>query len=903
VNEGAIVIEGARTHNLKNVRCAIPRASLTVVTGVSGSGKSSLAFDTLYAEGQRRYVECMSTYARQFLERMPRPDVDAITGVPASIAIEQRNGVRNARSTVGTVTEVSDYLRLLYARIGIVHCCKCGRVVARDSAQSAADRVLAECAGARLFVVAKPILDEESLAKAGWTRRHEGKVLIDRLAAERGRLIEALEAGFSVGGGRAEVHSESGDVWRFDEAYGCTHCGTSSKPPVPALFSFNSPLGACEECQGFGRVIGIDLDKVIPDHRKSLADGAIALFQTPSNAECQDDLVRLAKKHKVRLDVPFAELSAKERGWVIEGDPDYRPGGWKRGQWYGVRGLWKYLETKKYKMHVRVLLARYRGYDPCAACAGTRLREEARAIKIGGRSIAELEALAVDELRPLLAALPSTLTKQARATADHLLHEIESRLAYLEEVGLGYLSLARQARTLSGGESQRIALASALGAQLTGTLYVLDEPSIGLHPRDSHRLVKVLRKLTARGNTVVVVEHDPEIMREADHVIDLGPAAGKNGGEVVFAGPYAELLRDRSSPTGAFLRAREHRHAPPQPPGEDWIEIAAARAHNLKSIDVRFPAGRFDVITGVSGSGKSSLIVDVLYANALRARGQAVDYVGPCAGVRGLDRFAEVVLVDQSPPARSSRSNPATYLKAMDELRKRFAATSAAEHLGLGAGAFSFNVAGGRCETCQGQGTVTLEMHFLADLTVPCDSCDGRRFGDKVLGVKWRGCSILDCLDLTVDEALDRFADDDKLCARLRPFAEVGLGYLQLGQSTSTLSGGESQRLKLAAHLHAGSGSTLFLLDEPTTGLHGRDVEVLVAALRRLVDAGHTVLAIEHNLDFIRSADWVVDLGPEGGEAGGRLVCAGPPDEIARDRSSHTGRALAALLRAERRRG
>ena len=936
----AIVIDGARTHNLKGVRCAIPRGALTVITGVSGSGKSSLAFDTLYAEGQRRYVESMSIYARQFLERMPRPDVDSINGVPPAIALEQHNGVRNARSTVGTVTEISDYLRLLFARIGIVYCPACGSLVMRDTAQAAADRVLATVDGARVQLVAPvplaggdPRVRLDELLRDGYRRLLiDGKLVdadalddealrtmrtlpmvVDRLRAtkdDRGRLTDALQSAFALGQGRAEAHAEGCDEpLIFDEGFSCAKCGHVLKPPTPALFSFNSPLGACETCQGFGRVIGIDLDKVIPDARKSLADGAIAPFQTPSNAECQDDLVKLAKKHKtVRLDVPWGKLNKKEQKWVLDGDPDYRPGGWRHGQWYGVRGFFAYLETKKYKMHVRVLLARYRGYDPCHACEGTRLRAEARCVKIGGRSIAELEAMSVGELAPFVHALSPTLPKQARATAGPLIVEIENRLGYLQEVGLAYLSLGRQARTLSGGESQRIALASALGAQLTGTLYVLDEPSIGLHPRDSHRLVRVLRKLTERGNTVVVVEHDPEIMREADHVIDLGPGAGARGGEVVFAGSYPELLRDPNATTGRFLRGRERplavESAPPIVRDEgEWIRIAGARAHNLKSIDVAFPVGKFSVVTGVSGSGKSTLVVDVLYANALRARGQAVDFVGACDELSGIDRFADVVLVDQSPLARSSRSNPATYLKAMDELRKRFAATSAAEHLALPAGAFSFNVEGGRCEGCQGQGTLTLEMHFLADVTVVCDRCNGRRFSEKVLGVKWKGLSILDCLQLTVDEALERFFDDRKLCNKLGPFAEVGLGYLTLGQSTSTLSGGESQRLKLAAHLHAGAGATLFLLDEPTTGLHGADVEVLVAALRRLVAAGHTVLAIEHNLDFMRRADWLVDLGPDGGDAGGQLVVDGTPEEVAHHRTSHTGRALAPIVRTARKRG
>ena len=933
---GAIHIEGARTHNLKNVRVEIPRAALTVVTGVSGSGKSSLAFDTLYAEGQRRYVESMSTYARQFLERMVRPDVDSVTGVPPSIAIEQRNGVRNARSTVGTVTEISDYLRLFFARVGEMHCPKCDALVVRDTASMAADRTIAavgaaagaalgaEAGGARVHVAARSKLHVEELVRAGYQRLHavgdEIGVLVDRVvdpSSDRGRLVEAFATAFALGDGRAEAWIGERQL-RFDEGLACSHCGTTLRAPEPALFSYNSPLGACDTCQGFGRVIGIDLEKVVPDARKTLREGAIALFQTKSNRECQDDLEKLAQKrkgaHKVPLDVPWAELHERERCWVLDGDPGYKAGGWRRGQWYGVRGLWRYLESKKYKMHVRVLLARYRGYDECPECRGTRLRKEALAVRVGGKTIAELEAMPVGELPAFLAGL--SLGKQARATAEPILHELGSRLHYLDEVGLGYLSLIRQARTLSGGEAQRIALASALGANLTGTLYVLDEPSVGLHPRDTHRLIRVLKQLVARGNTVVVVEHDADIMREADAVIDLGPGAGARGGEIVFAGSYEALVRDRDSVTAQFLRSRE-RSAPSVTPREvlreappSWLTIRGARAHNLRGIDVALPVGRFSCLTGVSGSGKSSLLVDVLHGNALRLRGQPVDSVGACDALEGLDAFADVVLVDQAPLGRSSRSNPATYLKAMDELRARFAKTSDAERLGLGAGAFSFNVSadkgGGRCEVCGGHGTQTLEMHFLADVTVVCDGCDGRRFNGKTLGVKWHGLSILDCLELTVDEALATFAqleDGKKLVARLQPFADVGLGYLKLGQATATLSGGESQRIKLAAHLSPGAGPTLFLLDEPTTGLHGRDVEVLLAALARLLEAGHTVVAIEHNLDFIRRADWLVDLGPEGGVGGGALVCAGSVDEVAACRASHTGRALAARMQRERRRG
>jgi excinuclease ABC subunit A len=929
----SIILEGVRTHNLKNVRVTIPRGALTVITGVSGSGKSSLAFDTLYAEGQRRYVESMSTYARQFLARMQRPDVDSVENVPPAIAIEQRNSVRNARSTVGTVTEISDYLRLLFARAGEVHCPKCDALVARDTAQAAADRVLGEADGRRVHLIARSTIAIPELLRTGYHRLFvDGKIvelegaeqppgrslplLIDRLkvsAEDRGRLADALYSGFALGGGRVEVVVEDGPTLKFDEGFSCSECDTQLRVPDPALFSHNSPLGACDTCQGFGRVIGIDLEKVIPDGKKSLREGAVAMFQTPSNKECQDDLEKLAKKHRVRLDVPWRELEERERAWVLDGDRGYKAGGWRHGQWYGVRGLWKYLESKKYKMHVRVMLARYRGYDPCTSCGGARLRKEALAVRLGGKNIAEVEALPVENALEFLSSL--TLGKQARATAEPILRELDSRLRYLADVGLGYLTLARQARTLSGGESQRIALASALGAQLTGTLYVLDEPSVGLHARDTHRLLRVLRRLTERGNTVVVVEHDPDVMRAADHVVDLGPGPGARGGSIVFAGSYDELLRERDagSATAKWLRAREMRREPNVIRGGDderVVTIAGARANNLRAVDVRFPVGKFSVVSGVSGSGKSSLVVDVLYGNALRQRGQACDFVGACDRVGGLDAFGDIVLVDQAPLGKSTRSNPATYLKAMDELRARFAATRDAERLGLAAGAFSFNVSaekgGGRCEACGGHGTVTLEMHFLSDVTISCEACDGKRFSDAVLGVRWNGLSIRDCLELTVDEAVAKMPLEKKLVSRLQPFIDVGLGYLKLGQPTATLSGGESQRLKLAAHLGPGANKaqpTLFLLDEPTTGLHGADVEVLLAALARLIDAGHTVIAIEHNLDFIRRADFVVDVGPEGGADGGMIVAEGTPEELAACRASHTGRALASIGRGERKRG
>ena len=930
----AIVIDGARTHNLRVIHCEIPHQALTVVTGVSGSGKSSLAFDTLYAEGQRRYVESMSTYARQFLERLQRHDVDSVSGILPAIALEQRNSIRNARSTVGTVTEVSDYLRLLFARIGEVHCHSCDGQVARDTAQAATDAVLKRFANGRGVVIAQvqvgrsdSVTRFDELRKQGYHRLFlDGKLVGEEVEAEtlrplrslpavvdrlqfsidaRSRLADALHSAFALGEGRAEVHADGEAPLYFNEGYVCSSCGHELKVPTPALFSFNSPIGACPECQGFGRAVGIDFDKVIPDGRKSIEQGAIAPFQTPSNRDCQRDLMRANKALKaLRSDVPWSELSAAEKKWVIEGDVDYKRGDWKRGKWYGINGFFKYLEGKKYKMHVRVLLARYRGYGLCGGCHGARLRQEALAVRVGTKhdqkSIAELDIMPISALRPFLRALEIDLPKQTRLTAQRLFSEVDSRLSYLDRVGLGYLTLARQARTLSGGESQRIALASALGAQLTGTLYVLDEPSVGLHPRDTARLTAVLKQLTERGNTVVVVEHDPDLMAAADHILDLGPGAGAHGGSVVFSGPYGQLIKKGDSSTGRYLRTRQPSQFADTSSVREKISIIGARANNLQNIDVEFPVGKLSTVSGVSGSGKSSLVVDVLHAQALRARGKPVDSVGECKKISGLDRFTDVILVDQSPLGRSSRSNPLTYLGAMDELRKLFSKTSDARKLGLLARSFSFNVStekgGGRCEACQGQGTLTLEMHFLADVTVVCDRCWGKRFGEKVLGVKWNSLSILDCLRLTVDQALQRFASEKKLTSRLKPFAEVGLGYLALGQPTATLSGGESQRLKLAAHLHAPEGRSLFILDEPTTGLHGLDVAVLLSVLRRLVAVGHTLIVVEHNLDFIAASDYLVDLGPEGGDGGGRIVACGTPAEISRVRASHTGVALRPLF-------
>jgi excinuclease ABC subunit A len=905
---GAIRVIGARLHNLRGISVDIPRGALTVVTGVSGSGKSSLAFDTLYAEGQRRYVESMSTYARQFLERMQRPDVDGVEGIPPAIAIEQHNSTKNARSTVSTATEIADYLRLLFASVAEPRCPNCGAKVVRTTPQTAADALMTAHAGERAHIVARVEPDQKAvLRRDGWVRLFDGEgicplddwtrhgklpVVVDRLAlSDRARLAEAIASAWRLGGGIAEICLEGrGKPLKFSEGMRCDDCGRELRPPQPRLFSYNSPLGACEACQGFGRTTGMDLEKIIPDERLTLKDGAIAPWRTEKFREWQEWLEEFAKKRRFQLplDVPWCELGNTHRKLVIDGF----------GEYTGIRGWYRYLEKKRYKMHYRILMARYRGYTQCESCGGARLRAEARSWLVAGKNISELEAMPVADLRVWLAKLE--LGKQARSTAEPLRVELDRRLAYLEQVGLGYLTLLRQTRSLSGGEAQRIRLAQALGALLTDTLYVLDEPSVGLHPRDTDRLLGVLRTLVDRGNTVVVVEHDADVIEAADHVIDLGPGAGRNGGALVFAGPPRALARDRSSQTGHALRRR--RLPLPARRGESTgvITIRGARAHNLQDVTVDIPLGIFTCLSGVSGSGKSTLLIDVLWANWLRQQqGVAVPgdlERGECTGLFGLDQIDELVLVDQSPLARSSRSNPATYLGAWGEIRKLLAKTDDARRLGLEPGAFSFNTSGGRCEVCQGQGTITMEMHFLADVTVICDACDGHRFTERALAAHFRGKNVADLLELTVEDALALFFDEPRVADKLRPFADVGLGYLRLGQSTSTLSGGEAQRLKLAAHLaEPGRGRRLFLFDEPTTGLHAADVEVLLGVLARLRQAGHSVVCIEHNLDFLCRADYLIDLGPEGGEAGGRVVATGTPEEVART-STHTGRHLARIL-------
>ncbi len=928
----AIVIEGARQNNLKNLSLRLPLRHFIVITGVSGSGKSSLAFDTLYAEGQRRYVETFSPYARQFLDRQDRPQVDRIDGIPPAIAIDQVNPVRTSRSTVGTMTELTDHLKLLYARAAQLFCRGCGKPVRRDTPHDIGTTLLERYAfeGPRAiitFPVAVPANFTAAevmglLAQQGYDRLYaeEGTtlhVIQDRLRLtgdHRARLTEAVEAAMRVGHGRVDVRlidveGRQTILHRYSADLHCAHCDIHYRDPTPNLFSFNSPLGACETCRGFGRVIGIDPDLVVPDADKTLREGAVKPWQSESYAECQEDLMQYARRRGVPVDVPWRELGEQARRWVLEGEPDWVD--WDTswpGVWYGVRRFFDWLEGKSYKMHIRVLLSKYRSYTECPACHGARLKPEALLWRLGPRrlNLHELTCLPIERARDYLAGLelPEPI---ARATTL-LRREIQSRLDYLVTVGLGYLTLDRQSRTLSGGEVQRINLTTALGTSLTNTLFVLDEPSIGLHPRDIDRIVAVLGRLKAAGNTLVVVEHDPQVMRAADLILDMGPGPGEHGGQVVCFAPPEAVERDPHSLTGAYLSGeRRITREAPRAPGPDTprLRLRGARAHNLKGIDVDFPLRHLVCVTGVSGSGKSTLIQDVLYPALLRQFGEPTETPGEHDALTGWEHLDTVVLVDQSAIGKSARANPVTYVGAWDAIRKRFAAEALSRERGYTAGTFSFNAGSGRCPTCQGAGFEHVEMQFLSDVYLRCPDCDGKRFRPEVLEVEWLGAdgqarNVWQVLEMTVQEAVVAFGAHRDVVRALEPLVSVGLGYLRLGQPVPTLSGGEAQRLKLARHLaktQAGeAGRTLFLFDEPTSGLHFEDIAKLLRAFRRLIAAGHSLVVIEHNLDVIAASDWIIDLGPEGGDGGGELICAGTQADLMACAASHTGRALRAYI-------
>jgi excinuclease ABC subunit A len=968
----SIIIRGARTHNLKNISCEIPHGMLTVISGVSGSGKSSLAFDTIYAEGQRRYVESLSAYARQFLERIEKPDVDLIDGLAPAIAIKQKNSTRNPRSTVATATEIYDYLRLLYARCGTVHCVFCDGLVKRDSMDEIAEATLGLGEGTRLnalFPVAgtTAIGDAEAATKpgkavgrtaktaakarpavsggdsphtetlkarlaelrsSGFNRLYQqGRivefstpeslldldftlpvfVLLDRIvvsAESRSRIVDAAEIAYRESGEVIfeEVPREEEAErkrHRFSGAYECKSCHRPGREPEPRLFSFNNPFGACPRCQGFGNTVDFDLNLVIPDKKLTLNEGAIDPWNRPKYRPWFTDLRKHAEALQIPMDVPWRDLPEMARETVLRG----------KGSFVGVWGFFAQMERKKYKLHVRVMLSKYRGYAECPDCRGQRLRAEARSVRINGQNICQATALTIAQAKEFFAALK--LTPMQEEIAGSILEEVRQRLSFLDAVGLEYLTLDRLASSLSGGEAQRIQLATSLGSRLVGALYVLDEPSIGLHTRDTARLIRILKDLRDLGNTILVVEHDADVLRAADHLLDLGPGAGEFGGKLLAEGVLAEIEANPNSLTGRYLSGQVAIPVPTRRrvPGRERLILRGAQANNLHGLDVEIPLGMLVAITGVSGSGKSTLVHQVLYRAVARALGQSdgADPSGVFTSLSGTERLNDVVLVDQTPIGRTPRSNPITYIKGFDLVRELFAAQPEAKRLSLTPGHFSFNVPGGRCNTCDGDGTVTVEMQFLADVELPCEECNGTRYQARILQVECKGKNIDDVLHMTVKEALRFFAGQTKLLEKLAVLDEIGLGYLRLGQSATTLSGGEAQRVKLAAHLAqvraanatarpSQASRVLYILDEPTTGLHFDDVSKLLTAFRKLIDGGGSLIVIEHNLDVIKCADWVIDLGPEGGEGGGRIVAEGTPEEIAGNLLSHTGKWLGRVL-------
>ncbi|TQV78940.1 excinuclease ABC subunit A [Exilibacterium tricleocarpae] len=942
----SIVIKGARQNNLRNLDLELPTNELIVVTGVSGSGKSTLAFDTIYAEGQRRYVETFSAYARQFLDRMDKPAVDSIQGIPPAIAIDQTNPVRTSRSTVGTMTELNDYLKLLFARMARLYCHNCQREVSSDSAQSIVAALYRDGGAGQRLMVCLPIeipanfTDEEVvqlLNQQGYTRIHTRskkrvEAVQDRLRLvpeNRARLTEAVEAALHHGNGHLLVYpldaqKQAGEPWRFSSHHHCPDCDIDYGEPSPSLFSFNSPIGACDTCRGFGRIIGVDYGLVIPDENKTLKEGAIKPWQTPSNIEIQQALIKYAKKRGIPIDKPWNKLSKKQQRWVIEGE-----GSWDDGVWFGAERFFKWLESRAYKMHVRVLLSKYRSYTPCGDCNGARLKPAALWWRLGRSTAApaakgQPPGLNIHQVMQLPLQACAEFFDQLKLpapfdeAAELLLGEIRSRLGYLLEVGLGYLTLDRQSRTLSGGEVQRINLTTALGTSLVNTLFVLDEPSIGLHPRDINRLVKVLHRLRDAGNTLLVVEHDPQVILAADRILDIGPGPGKQGGEIGFFGTPRALLSHRKSLTAQYLSGKKHvvASAVEAPPPAACVQVVGATEHNLRDIDVEIPLQRLVCITGVSGSGKSTLMRDVLYPGICKHKGKTVETPGAHRAIEGHEHIDEVVLVDQSPIGKTTRSVPATYVGAFDAIRKLFIAEPLAVERRYTAGTFSFNAGKGRCPTCSGNGFEHVEMQFLSDVYLRCSDCDGKRYRDEILEIKLYGAadqqadpalhqgrSIADVLEMTVAEALAFFADQPEVVSSLQPLADVGLHYVQLGQAVPTLSGGEAQRLKLAGHLakNMSGRQTLFLFDEPTTGLHFDDIATLMEAFRQLIAAGHSLLVIEHNLDVISAADWIIDIGPEGGAGGGQVVGRGTPQQLAAAtgaEATHTAKALRAYRRS-----
>jgi len=900
--ENTIILRGIRVHNLKNINLDIPLDKFIIITGVSGSGKSSLAFDTLYAEGQRRYIESLSTYARQFLERMEKPDVDLIEGIAPAIAIQQKAVTKNPRSTVATVTEIYDFLRVLFARIGTIHCLRCHKPVIRDTIDSIVETLYFFPPQTKILISFSWPLEKglASLKKSGFFRiiqenkivnidetklEKEEKidVLVDRMTLdrnERERLVDSLEIGLKRGGGKIKVQTEKHKEFIFSDKLECKKCEIVYEEPYPNLFSFNSPQGACPVCHGFGDLAVLDEDKIIPDKNKSLEEGAIEPWTKPVSRRRMRRLILEAEKRGIPTDIPYKDLKEEWKKFIFDGEDRYK----------GINGFFKRLQRKKYKVQVRVFLSRYRKYVPCPECNQKRLNPQALSVKIDGHSIGDVVQKTVQKVHEFIKGLK--LSPFQKQVSEKLIDEIHGRLKYLLEVGLDYITLDRMTFTLSGGEAQRINLAAALSSSLVGTLFVLDEPSIGLHARDNNRLVEILKSLKEIGNTVMVVEHDPEIIKSADYLIDLGPRAGDAGGEVIFSGPMEEFLKYKNSLTAQYLRGEKKIKIPEsRRTSSDFIEIKDAHKHNLKHLDVKFPLNIFTCTTGVSGSGKSTLLHDVLYKGW---RGEAKDGFKEIKTTKRIDK---IIMVDQSPVSTSPRSIPATYTKAMDEIRNVFSQTREAKALGLKPGFFSFNTSGGRCEECKGAGQQIVEMQFLSDVVLTCETCKGKRFKSEILEIKYKGKNINQVLQMSVSDACDFFYDQAKIIKKLSPLMEVGLGYIKLGQPTTTLSGGELQRIKLAHHLiHQKDKRILYLFDEPTIGLHPDDVFMLLRCFQKLVNEGHTVVVIEHNLDVIKCADFIIDLGPEGGEGGGEIVYQGPPEGIIKSKKSHTAHYLKKYL-------